>query len=451
MNIKKKHIAILGAVRSGLGAAKLAKRLGAIPFVSDLSPKEKIVEQISELEDHNIAYESDSHSERVFDADFIVTSPGVPSDAEVLIEAERRNIDVYSEIEFASWFCKSKIIGITGTNGKTTTASLLAFSLKEAGYKCYLAGNIGYAFSECVLKADENDYVVLELSSFQLDHINSFKPDYAVILNITPDHLNRYKNDFELYKKSKLRIFENQNEDDFLILNKDDKILNELKLGKNVKPIWFSTRERESVNAFINEENFHWNYKENSECIIKIEDFSLNGEHNISNALSVLSVLKLENIDNKKIKDAFMNFEAVEHRLELVAEKNGVSYINDSKATNVDSVWYALGSFGEKPIHLILGGKDKGNDYELIKDLVRKNVKKIYAIGSSSKKVYDYFNGIVEVQITEKLENTIEFVSKEVVKGEVVLFSPACASFDQFKNYEHRGEVFKELVRKLNE
>ncbi len=448
MNIEGKKITIIGAEKSGIAAARLANKLNAVPFVSDSSSEDKLVNAKQIFENENISYEFGFHSDKVFDCDFIVTSPGVPTNSDVLSKAALKGIKIYSEIEFASWFCNARVISITGTNGKTTTTTLMNYTLNNCGFKSVAAGNIGKPFSEIVLDLTEDDFVVLETSSFQLDFIENFKPLFSIILNITPDHLDRYENDFSKYIASKINITKNQNEDDFFIYNADD--INTIATMKNskVQKIGFSIKKEIPVGAFYknNDLNFAW-YGKVSKVASAIDLF-IKGEHNIANALPVLAISKLLNIPNQKIKESFSLFKGVEHRIEFVRELNGVEYYNDSKATNVDSVVVALKSFS-KPIYLILGGKDKGNNYDDIKDLVKEHVAKIYAIGSSAQKVYDYFHSIVETEIKNTLEECVAAARKEAKQNSVVLLSPACASFDMFNNYEHRGKVFKEAVKNL--
>lgn len=448
MDIRGKKISIIGAVRSGIGAAKLAKQFGAIPFVSDGSQKEKLAKSISVFDAERIAYEYGAHTDRVYDCDFIVTSPGVPSDSPVLVEAAKRKIKIISEVEFASWFCKGGIISITGTNGKTTTTSLMAYTLNLAGIKTYAAGNIGDAFSETAPLVKENEFVALETSSFQLDHIDSFKPSFAMILNITPDHLDRYHNNFDEYIASKMKVTTNQNEEDYFIYNEDDPYIKSNLTNKKVAALAFSTKSGISAGAFLKEGKLFFAWSGKVEEVASVKELYIKGEHNLANALAVLVVAKLLQIPNEKIREAFSTFKGVEHRLEFVRELDGVEYVNDSKATNVDSVWYALRSY-DKPLYLILGGKDKGNDYDRLKDLVKQHVKKIYAIGSSAQKVYDYFHSIVPTEIKDSMESCVKAGRVEAEKGTIVLLSPACASFDMFDNYEHRGKVFKEAVNKL--
>ena len=448
MNIRNKKITIIGAVRSGIGAAKLAKRFGAIPFVSDSGDVVGLLNSVEALKKNDIEFEIGSHSDRAYDCDLMVVSPGVPSDAEVLKNALSKKIKTISEVEFAFSFCKGKIIAITGTNGKTTTTDLCGYLFNYCGEKAYTAGNIGLAFSEIAADVKENEFVSLEVSSFQLDLIDKFKPDVGMILNITPDHLNRYDYKVENYAASKQRIYENQKEDDFLILNKDSELLmNHWKKSRS-QVYYFSISSKVENGCFV--ENglikFAINGKELFSC--KREDIFLRGEHNLQNAMSVIIAAKIYDLDNNKIIDALKNYRGVPHRLELVREINSVKFINDSKATNVDSVWYALKSFDE-PIFLILGGQDKGNDYSLIEPLVIEKVKKIYAIGSSAEKVFNYFHKKVKVEIKKDLEEVINIAINETRSGDLVLLSPACASFDMFNNYEHRGDVFKQLINQL--
>ena len=448
MEIKDKKISVIGAVRSGVGAAKLIKALGGKPFVSDSGTEKKLADSIAKLKENKIEFEIGSHSKRVFDCDLMVISPGVPSDAAVIKKAVENKIKVISEIELAASFCKGKIIAITGTNGKTTTTSLCTYVLNSCGLKAYSAGNIGVAFSEIALDVKEDEFVSLEVSSFQLDFIDRLQPKFAVILNITPDHLNRYENKFENYIQSKLKIYNNQDESDYLILNKDDETLNKSLTKHRSKDYYFSLKDAQPFGAYVLNDKVIFNEDSFMEFSCGVSDINLKGEHNVANAMAVISIVKILKGDNEKLKQALGSFKGVEHRLEFVREIEGVSFINDSKATNVDSVWYALRSFDE-PIFLILGGQDKGNDYNKIKDLVIKKVVKIYAIGSSADKVFNFFHSLVKVEIKNSMEEAVHAANNEARQNEVVLLSPACASFDMFDNYEHRGKVFKEAVNKL--
>lgn len=449
MNIKDKKISIIGAELSGKAAAKLALSQDAVPFVSDSRSDIELAESKAIFDKLQIEYEFGSHSDKVFDCDFIVTSPGVPSNSVVLKKAKEKGIEIYSEIEFASWFCKAKIISITGSNGKTTTTALLNHVLNESGLKCFSGGNIGDPFSDLVYTANENDYISLETSSFQLDYIKYFKPSIAMILNITPDHLDRYENSLQKYKAAKLRIFENQDSSDSLILNADDTNLRNAAEDSSVQKYYFSTKNNVGKGAYFSNGNFFYIENDLSEKVCTTSDLFIKGEHNYANALAVLIAAKLIGVSNENIANAFSSFKGVEHRLEFVREIDGIKFINDSKATNIDSVWYALNSFDEK-ILLILGGKDKGNDYNQIKDLVLSKVRKIYAIGTSKDIIYNFFNNYIEVDKKETLEECVYSAKNEAKENEIVLLSPACASFDMFKNYQHRGKVFKDAVMSLN-
>ncbi|HED06340.1 MAG TPA: UDP-N-acetylmuramoyl-L-alanine--D-glutamate ligase [Ignavibacteria bacterium] len=448
MNITNKKVSIIGAARSGIGAAKLVKKLGGIPFVSDKANKEIIAGSIEILKQNEIEFETGQYSDKIFDCDLLVVSPGVPSDAEVLKIAQQRNLRIISEIEFAWSVCKGKLIAITGTNGKTTTTSLCSHVFNNCGIKSYIAGNIGTAFSEIALNVQEDEFVVLEVSSFQLDFIDDFKPKIAMILNITPDHLNRYQNNFDNYIQSKLRIYKNQDENDFLILNRDDSTLNKAFTGCKSNLSFFSLKESLIDGAFLQNDTIVFKENGKLEFSCKLDDIYLKGEHNHANAMAVINAAKLIDLDNNKIIEALKSFKGIEHRLEFVREIDGVKYINDSKATNVDSVWYALKSFDE-PIFLILGGQDKGNDYNKIKDLAVEKVEKIYAIGESAEKIFNFFHNLVRVEIKLNMADAVLTANMEARENEIVLLSPACASFDMFENYEHRGKVFKEAVNRL--
>lgn len=448
MEISGKNISVIGAVRSGIGAARMIKKLGGTPFVSDAADEKKLEKQVAILKEMGVEFETGGHSDKVFNCDLMVVSPGVPSDSKVIMTAREKNIKMIGEIELAAAFCKGKIIAITGTNGKTTTASLTGHILKSCGASTFVVGNIGQAFSEIALDVTPNDYVVLEVSSFQLDMIENFKPKVAAVLNITPDHLNRYENKFENYISSKFRIYKNQDAEDYLIVNRDDKVINRYITPHDSRDIYFSLNEVQENGCFRLNEKIVMNRNGKKEFECEVSELNLYGDHNVANAMAAVSAVKLFDFEDSLIIEGLRSFEAVEHRLEFVRELNGVRYINDSKATNVDSVWYALQSFNE-PIFLILGGQDKGNDYNQIRDLVLNRVKKIYAIGSSATKVFNFFHHDIKVEVVSSLSNAVTEANKEAREGEVVLLSPACASFDMFDNYEHRGKVFKELVNSL--
>ncbi len=447
-SVRDRKVTILGAERSGIGAAKLVKKLGGIPFVSDFASPEKLQEQIAVLKTENIEFEAGGHTEKVFAADFVIISPGVPSNAPVVKELESRNVPIISELEFAALFCQGTIIAITGTNGKSTTTTLIDHLLKTAGYSSVMAGNIGLAFSEVTLDVPADGFVSLEVSSFQLDHVMFFKPRAAMILNITPDHMNRYEQSMILYAESKYKIFKNMDSSDYLIINGDSEWFTKDKIQSEAAIEYFSLNGPVSNGICLNDGKII-EYANNAitfEC--PVSNLQIPGEHNIQNAMAAIASVKPFIGNNEVIIKGLQSFKGIEHRLELVEVINGILYVNDSKATNVDSVWYALKSY-DTPIYLILGGKDKGNDYEQIKPLVLEKVKKIYAIGESAEKVFKFFHNDVKVEIKKSMEDCIFAASKEARQDEIVLLSPACASFDMYDNFEHRGLVFKEAVRKL--
>jgi len=447
--LKNKKVTIIGSRKSGVAAAQLVKRLSGIPFVSDVNNDANLEPFVQQLVNSEIQFELGGHTERVFDADLMVISPGVPSDVEVIREAVNRGINIISEIEFGSLFCKGKIIAITGTNGKTTTTSLMGHLLQTAGLRTYVAGNIGIkAFCEVTLDVQEDEFVVLEVSSFQLDLIETFKPDIAMILNITPDHLNRYDNKLENYIASKYRIFKNQDSMDYLILNADDDTFNQYQINTQSEIKQFSLLKEIDNGIFVTGGNFRLKFTNGNSFICDIKELKLPGDHNKANAMAAILAAKIIGLSDELIIKGLNSFKAVEHRIEFVEEIKGVRYFNDSKATNIDSVYYALKSFDE-PLLLILGGLDKGNDYNQIKDLIISKVKKIYAIGSSASKVFEFFTGLIPVEKRETLQECVHSAYNEALPGDVVILSPACASFDMFNSYEHRGKVFKETVRSL--
>ena len=449
MEIVNKKITIIGAIRSGLGAAKLIKKLGGIPFVSDFSDNEFVRTNVETLKEYDIAYEFGGHSDRVYECDLMVVSPGVPLTSDVVVKAKEKNIKLISEIELAFNFCKGKIIAITGTNGKTTTTSLIAHIINSCGLKAYEAGNIGNAFSEIALDVKENEFVALEISSFQIDLIDKFKPNAALILNITPDHLNRYNYDFQTYINSKLNIYRNQDSEDYLILNQSDPVLMQQAFNNKSKSLYFSLSGAMETGCFYSDGEMILNNSGTEIFKFPVKDLQIKGEHNILNTMSALCAVFPYLADKKEnVYNALHTFMPVEHRLEPVREIDGVLFVNDSKATNVDSVWFALRSF-DQPLFLILGGQDKGNDYDKIKDLVVDKVKKIYAIGSSAEKIFNYFHRMVKVEVKKTLEEAVIAANNEARENDVVLLSPACKSFDQFNSYEHRGAAFKEAVNKL--
>lgn len=452
--IKYKSFSVIGAARSGVAAAKLLKSKGYDVFLSDSSPEEKLNKDfVKEIKENQINHEFGKHSDRVYESECMIVSPGVPQDSDIIQKALSAGKEVVSEIEAASWFCKGSIISITGTNGKTTTTTLTGEIFNDAGVTAFACGNIGLAFSDVVDKMDEPDVAVVETSSFQLDNINNFKPKVSVLMNITPDHLDRYEHSYQKYIDSKLRVFENQDEHDYFVFNYDDEIIrSNIKYKLKSKKVPFSIKEDISgmydSGAFLRKGAIIYFYYLGEENIIDTNKLIIKGPHNIYNAMASVISAKIFNIKKEFIEKTLSEFKGVEHRVEFVRELNGVKFYNDSKATNVNSLWYALQGFSE-PIVLVLGGKDKGNDYTEIANEVKKYVKHIVAIGSSKDKVYDFFKNIVPVTKADKFDEAIQQAYEHSEKNNVVLLSPACASFDMFDNYEHRGREFKRIVNEL--
>lgn len=450
-DVSGKKISVIGAARSGIAVAELLHTKGSRVFVSDSGNADKLASQISHLNSAGIEIETGKHSERVYDADVIVISPGVPSTSPVVLEAERRGIRIISELEAASWFCSSPVIAVTGSNGKTTTTTLIGRILSDAKKKHAVAGNIGTAFSSVVLELDQTAPAVLEVSSFQLDYIESFHPHVSVLLNITPDHLDRYGGVFERYIASKCRIFENQTKEDYLIYCFDDIETQEHVrrfASLHVKTLPFGIEQQFDEGAFVEDDTLVTIINGKRTEVVETGKISIKGIHNIYNSMAAALAAQVFDVSSASIRATLQNFKGVEHRLEFVREVNGVRYINDSKATNVDSVWYALQAFKE-PVILLLGGRDKGNDYTKLYDLVEKNVKTIIAIGESAGTVDQEFSQTTKVVKAGSMEEAVRAATSSASSGDIVMLSPACASFDWFENYEHRGRVFKKLVNAL--
>lgn len=439
-------IAILGGGESGFGAAYLAKKKGLEVFLSDkgeIRPQYKTLLQM-----HDIEFEEGSHDEaRILSADWVIKSPGIPKKADLIQKIKQKGIRLSSEIEFAAEFTDAKIIAITGSNGKTTTTSLIYHILKNDGLNVGLGGNIGTSFAKQV--AEENyDYYVLEVSSFQLDDIQNFRPYISLLLNLSPDHLDQYNYNYEEYALAKFRIAENQENDNFFIYNKDDEMSRNLleKIEIKAKKLPFSLDEKLDEGAYATEDKIFVKLQE--EFSMKIDELSIVGKHNVANSLAASIAGKLLNISNESIRNSLMTFQAVEHRLEQFAEIDGVKYINDSKATNVNATYYALESM-KTPTVWIVGGVDKGNDYTEIEDLVKRKVKAIICLGLDNDKIIEFFRDKKElIHNTSNLEECVTIAKTIAEKGDTVLLSPCCASFDLFENYEDRGRKFKAEVLK---
>ncbi len=450
--INGKHIVIAGAARSGVAAARLLKRKGAVPFISDAGTIPEAVQTL--LNNEGIRFEQNMHSDSALEGDFLVVSPGVPDSSSIIHGYITRNKEVFSEVEVASWFCRSPIIAVTGTNGKTSVASWMSHTWKIAGKDHILAGNIGMAFSDFVDDTAPDKDVLLEISSFQLDHIESFQPYVSIILNITPDHLDRYKNDFNLYADSKLSITANQSATDWFIYNFNDPILSghaKQIAGKENTPqlLAFTGGGEVASGAFVRNGNLILKLNDNEEQIMQIGEIGLKGLHNLQNGMATALAARASEIKNEFIRESLKSFEGVTHRLEFVRKYEGVSYINDSKATNINSVWYALNSFN-MPVVLILGGRDKGNDYRLLENQLREKVHTIVAIGEARQTIKLQLDKVVpHLTEADSMKDAVKKARKAAKRGEIVLLSPACSSFDMFENFEHRGNEFKQAVLDL--
>ena len=442
------RIVVLGGGESGVGSAVLAKVKGFDVFLSDMGKVSD--EYASILNEWNIPFEQGRHSEElILNADEVIKSPGIPSTAPMVQKIEGCGINVISEIEFAGRYDSAKKICITGSNGKTTTTSLIYHLLQQAGLNVGLGGNIGKSYAYQVA-TEKYDIYVLELSSFQLDNVYDFKADIAIITNITPDHLDRYGHDMENYVKAKFRITRNMSHDDCFIFCSDDEItinhLNQIVVKAQKLP--FTQKTQVSQGAYLKDDKMVVKYKE-EECDVFLKELALGGRHNVYNSMAAAIAAKVMDIDNESIRNGLSTFQAVEHRLEKVLSIGDVLYINDSKATNVDAAWYAL-ECQTRPVVWIVGGTDKGNDYSSLLPLAKDKVKAMICMGLDNSKFHASFEGVVpEIHDVTSAKDAVELAHKLASAGDVVLLSPCCASFDLFKNYEDRGRQFKEAVRKL--
>ena len=441
-----KSITILGAGESGFGAAMLAHLKGFNVFVSDSNKINE--ERKSEMTKKSIMFEEENHSfDKIKLSDFVIKSPGISNSSKIISKIKSSGIPIVSEIEFASNYSNSFKICITGTNGKTTTTKLIYHILKRAGLDVGLAGNIGDSFSKMLLTGDRDIYV-LEISSFQLDDIKKFRPDISVITNIIEDHLDRYENDFRKYIDAKMKIAKNQKSSDYLIYNSDDKILLEAlrlnRLEANKIPIGINNKRQNQITL---DKKILYNKKKT--IMINTDEFALKGRHNLLNAMAAITVSDLLKIDNDIIRESLLTFSGLPHRLEKFLKIQGVNYINDSKATNVNAAYYALDSM-RAPTIWIAGGVDKGNDYTDLLPIVREKVKAIICLGINNTKLIETFKPVIEIIVeTESITEAVKVANKIAIKKDNVLLSPACSSYDLFNNYEDRGDQFKEAVRSL--
>ena len=444
----KDRIVVLGAAESGVGAAVLALKKGFEVFVSDMGTIKPEYKSI--LEEYGIEWEEGHHTEeKILNAKEIIKSPGIPENAPMILKAKAAGIPIINEIEFAGRYTKAKMICITGSNGKTTTTSLIYHIFKDAGYNVGLAGNIGRSLALQIAEGKDYDYYIIELSSFQLDNMYKFRANIAVLLNITPDHLDRYNNSMQEYTDAKMRILQNQTEDDAFVYWADDPIIaKELKkYGIKSQLCPFSILKKNGMIGYISDGEYV--IERPTPFNMEQESLSLRGKHNMYNSLAAGIAAHLSGIKDETLKKSLRDFEGVEHRLEKVARVGGVQYINDSKATNVDACWYALESM-TTPTILIIGGKDKGNDYNAIKDLVKSKCAGLEFLGADNTKLHNFFDGMgIPIADTHSMKECVAECVKMAKPGYTVLLSPCCASFDLFKNMEDRGEQFKELVRAL--
>lgn len=443
----KERLVVLGGGESGVGAALLGKKQGFDVFLSDRGTLKDHYRQ--KLIENQIEFEEGSHDEaRILNANYVVKSPGIPQKAPLILSLRENQIPVISEIEFASRFTQKKIIAITGSNGKTTTTSLVHHILTSAGLKVGLGGNIGHSFAELVMD-DDFDYYVIEISSFQLDDVVSFKPYIAILLNITPDHLDQYDFKLERYARSKFKITENQSHEDYFVYNyDDDQVLDLIKnINTNAKKVPYSMSTKLNDGAYADENNVNVNFPDQFD--MPISDLALRGRHNVSNTMAAATVANILKIRKDVIKRSMFDFQAVEHRLEFVLKVGGVEFINDSKATNVNAAYYALESMKNQTVWIV-GGTDKGNDYTELLPLAKRKVKAIVCLGVDNTKIKEVFSGEIEKIVeTNSMQDAVRMAYVLASKGDSVLLSPACASFDLFQNYEDRGNQFKNEVKKL--
>lgn len=449
MQVYGKHIVVIGAARSGLAAARLLHRNGARVLLTDSGGIPE--ETCAALQAEGVPFEQGGHSERAFSADLAVVSPGVPDEAPIVASYLQSGRPLISEMELASTFCKAPMVAVTGSNGKTTVVSWLDHVWKIAGVQATAAGNIGTAFSDIAETLSADQWALLEVSSFQLDHIDRFHPRVSCILNITPDHLDRYQNNFDLYAASKMRIRTNQSGDDiFIYWNDDQHICSALTAQPPTCRRWsFSATSTVSEGMFVNEATLSWKFNQVVTPFMPVAEVSLPGTHNLLNAMAVALIARAAGLSDTAIRKALSDFRGVEHRLEKVRELNGVTYYNDSKATNVDAVFYALGSMAG-PIVLIMGGQDKGNDYTPLLERLREKTSAVIAIGKAIPSLTEQVKPHVRAFHTAAtMEEAVGLAQQLAAPGSQVLLSPACASFDMFQNYEHRGRVFKSAVMAL--
>jgi UDP-N-acetylmuramoylalanine--D-glutamate ligase len=449
LDVNGKRVLVVGLGKSGVASALFLQQQGAKVTVSDSKQEDQLRNEIPVLLDKGITVESGGHGERTFrQQDLIVISPGVPVNAPVLEPARKLGIPIIGEVELATRYLKGRLVAITGSNGKTTTTALAGEVLKVGGFSTLVGGNIGTPAISLVPESTDESYTVLEISSFQLETIEAFHAKIAVTLNVTPDHLDRHGT-FQAYWEAKRRIFENQTASDYAVLNADDPEAAKMAEGLRAQLRWFSRKKEVEVGAFVRSQKVFYKDAKGEREVMSLEDMQLKGAHNVENVLAAVAIGSILGIEPVKIREAVRNFKAVEHRLEFVANVGGVDYYNDSKATNVDATIKALESF-PRNIHIILGGKDKGSDYTVLKPLLRERAKRVYTIGAAAEKIESHLGDIVPLTRAVTLDVAVRKAAETASSGDVVVLAPACASFDQFSSYEHRGKVFKDLVQQLS-
>ena len=449
MNVAGKRVLVVGLGKSGLAAARFLKERGARVTVSDARPA-MLIAELSDLLDEGFMVEAGSHGLLTFRRqDLIVVSPGVPSNVPELMQVRAMGAHIIGELELGAQFLQGEVIAVTGSNGKTTTTTLIGEMLKAAGRPTLVGGNIGLPVTALVGESTPETWSAIEVSSFQLETVETFRPRIAMVLNITPDHLDRHGS-FESYAAAKTRITEFQTAEDFLVLNGEYAAAQMVAAKTKAQVFWFSARRQIKQGAFVHGESIFFAAKEAAkpEPVLPVAEIPLAGAHNVENVLAAVCAARLAGVPNEIIRSVVAGFKAVEHRLEFVRELGGVRYYNDSKATNVDATMKAIEAFAGG-VHLILGGKDKDSEYRVLAPLLRERVKTVITIGSAAEKIARQIDGVVKIEAAETMDRAVAFAHRTAVAGDTVLLAPACASFDQFKNYEERGRVFKDLVQAL--
>lgn len=448
INLKNKKILVVGLGKSGVAAAHLLIREGAIVTATDSRSFEALPEEAKELVNQGVRIEAGIHNNKTFvSSDLIVLSPGVPAEIPQITEAKSNGISIIGEAELAYQFLNAPLIAVTGSNGKSTTTTLIGEIIKAKGDSVFVGGNLGTPLSEYVLSGNKNSCIVAELSSFQLETIEAFRPHIAVLLNITPDHLDRYHS-MEEYKDAKFRIFENQNNSDFSIINSDEPWSNGFNKRTKGKIVTFSRKIKVENGIYVENGKVVSSIEDHAGVICDVSDIAIKGVHNIENSMAAVAAALLLGCSPEIIAHTLKEFKGLEHRLEFVREVNGVKYINDSKGTNVGAVMKSIEGFSE-PVLLIAGGRDKGSDFTPLRPLIKDKVKKLILIGEAREKIKSALEQITETVYADSLEEAVDIARRGADKGDVVLLSPACASFDMFKNFEDRGRKFKDIVRKI--